>query len=62
MIVKHFYRYKWELNNDQDNVNYVFSALNIDAFIEEGDRLITLSIEILDDEEVENVDLDVGGT
>lgn len=61
MIVKHFYRYKQELKNDQDNVNYVFSTPNIDACIEEGDILITLSIEILDDKGIKNADLDVGG-
>ena len=62
MIVKHFYRHKWELNNNWENVDHVFGALDADSFIKDSERAIAHSMEILDDEEDEMDALDEGFT
>ena len=62
MIVKHFYRHKWELNNNWENVDHVFGAPDADSFIEDSERAIAHSMEISDDEEDEMDDLDEGFT
>jgi hypothetical protein len=62
MIVKHFYRHKWELNNNWENVDHVFGAPDADSFIEDNERAIAQSMEISDDEEDEMYALDRGFT
>ena len=38
MIIKYFYRYKWELDNYQDNIDYIFDAPDIDSLIEDSEQ------------------------
>jgi hypothetical protein len=51
MIVKHFHRYKWELDNHWDNVDHVFGAPDPDSIIEDSDRQVAMTMVISSDEE-----------
>ena len=50
MIIKHFHRYKWELNNDWENIDHIVGAPNEDASIEQSERQIAIEMSISDDE------------
>jgi hypothetical protein len=48
MIVKHFNQYKWELPDEWENVDYKYSAPNLDKVVEQNERQIIDNIVILD--------------
>jgi hypothetical protein len=51
MIVKHFHRHKWELDNHWDNVDHIFGAPDPDSSIEDSDRQVAMEMVISSDEE-----------
>ena len=51
MIVKHFYRNKWQLGGNRENTDHVFGALDSDLQVEQNKKLIAASLEISDDEQ-----------
>jgi len=51
MIIKHFHRHKWELENNWDNVDHIFGAPDADISIEDSERQIALNMSISDDED-----------
>jgi hypothetical protein len=55
MIVKHFNRYKWELPNKWENVDYKYSAPDPNEVVEQNERQIVNNVVILDDEGDEDV-------
>ena len=51
MIVKYFYRNKWQLGEDWENTNHVFGALDSDMQVEQTEKSIAASLEISDDDD-----------
>ncbi|OAF63412.1 hypothetical protein VC83_00304 [Pseudogymnoascus destructans] len=45
MIVKHYHRYKWELDNHWDNIDHVFGAPDPDSIIEDSDRQVAMTMD-----------------
>ena len=62
MIIKHFYRHNQKLNNDQENLDHIFSAPNADPLIKDSKRQIAMDMQVLDDEEEDKDDLQEGFT
>jgi hypothetical protein len=56
MIVKHFYRNEWQLGGDWENTDHVFGAPNTNLQIEQNEKSIAVSLEISDDEDMEEDD------
>lgn len=54
MIVKHFHRHKWELENHWENVDHIFGAPDADSSIEDSERQIAMDMQISDNEEEED--------
>jgi hypothetical protein len=57
MLVKHFYHKVWQLREDWENTDHVFSVLNSDLQMEQNEKSITVSLKISDDEQ----DMEEGG-
>ena len=56
MIVKHFHYNMWQLGEDWENTDHMFRVLDSDTQVEQTKKLITISLEISDDEEEEKED------
>jgi hypothetical protein len=51
MIVKYFYRNKWQLREGWDNMDHVFGVPDSDTQVEQTEKSIAASLEISDDKQ-----------
>ena len=56
MIAKYFYCNEWQLGGDWENTDHVFGAPDADLQMEQNEKSIAASLEISDDEDMEEDD------